>query len=313
MAQGNLDQRISTSRRDELGRLAKSFNEMASELEQSYSGLDRKVKERTEELENVNKKLGVLSSITRDDALNQITIQKGWLGMAAESSKDPVVSDYLRKMEATTDNLVSFIRFTSEYEEVGINKPDWVNVHDAFVSAIAGLDLTGKELRGRLEGVEVLADPMFPKVLHSLISNSLNHGQTVTAISLSYSEGPEGLTIVMEDDGIGVPAERKEVILQREHLTGKRSHGLFLSAEILRITKISIRETGVVGEGARFEILVPKGKYRFVEVSREESTSEAGWIIQANMPERIISDFWSRRRMCQAWSSDILRSHRSKT
>jgi signal transduction histidine kinase len=265
MARGELAQRITVTRDDELGRLAKSFNEMASELERSYSGLEEKVKERTQDLENVNKKLGVLASITRHDALNQMTVQKGWLGMAMKSSKDPVVSDYLHKMEGTTDNLVSFFQFTSQYEEVGINKPEWVEVREALASAIAGLDLTGTELSSRLEGVEVFADPMFPKVLHNLISNSLKHGQTVTAISLSYSEGPEGLTVVMVDNGVGVPAERKEDIFQKAHVPGKRSHGLFLSAEILGITNISIRETGAAGEGARFEILVPEGKYRFVD------------------------------------------------
>ncbi len=263
MAKGELDQRITVSREDELGRLAKSFNVMASELELLYTDLDGKVKERTEDLENVNKRLGVLSSITRHDALNQMTVQRGWLGMATAASKDSVVSDYLKKVEATTDNLVSFFQFTSQYEEVGINKPEWMDVREALVSATAGLDMTGTELSSRIEGVEVFADPMFPKVLHNLISNSLKHGQTVTAISLSYSEGPGGLTIVMEDNGVGVPAEKKETIFQRGHEPGKRSHGLFLSAEILRITRISVRETGVEGKGARFEMLVPEGRYRF--------------------------------------------------
>ena len=40
--------------------------------------------------------------------------------------------------------------------------------------------------------------------------------------------------------------------------------GLFLSHEILSITNISIRECGVPGEGARFEILVPEGKWRII-------------------------------------------------
>jgi signal transduction histidine kinase len=39
--------------------------------------------------------------------------------------------------------------------------------------------------------------------------------------------------------------------------------GLFLSAEIVSMTGISIRETGVPGAGARFEIFVPEGKFRF--------------------------------------------------
>jgi hypothetical protein len=39
---------------------------------------------------------------------------------------------------------------------------------------------------------------------------------------------------------------------------------MFIAREILSITGISIRETGTFGEGARFEIRVPKGAYRFI-------------------------------------------------
>jgi signal transduction histidine kinase len=39
--------------------------------------------------------------------------------------------------------------------------------------------------------------------------------------------------------------------------------GLFLSREILAITGITITENGEPGKGARFEIVVPKGAYRF--------------------------------------------------
>jgi signal transduction histidine kinase len=40
--------------------------------------------------------------------------------------------------------------------------------------------------------------------------------------------------------------------------------GLFLSREILAITGIAITESGETGKGARFEIMVPKGGYRYL-------------------------------------------------
>jgi hypothetical protein len=43
----------------------------------------------------------------------------------------------------------------------------------------------------------------------------------------------------------------------------KKGVGLFLSREILGITGIAIRETGVYGEGARFEMRVPRGTWRY--------------------------------------------------
>ena len=41
---------------------------------------------------------------------------------------------------------------------------------------------------------------------------------------------------------------------------------LFLAREILSITGITIHETGTYGKGARFELAVPKGAYRFVDM-----------------------------------------------
>ena len=40
--------------------------------------------------------------------------------------------------------------------------------------------------------------------------------------------------------------------------------GMFLSREILGITGITIQETGQVGDGIRFEMLVPKGYFRHI-------------------------------------------------
>ncbi len=44
---GQLDQRIEVSSNDELGALAEEFNRMAAQLQESYSGLELKVEERT--------------------------------------------------------------------------------------------------------------------------------------------------------------------------------------------------------------------------------------------------------------------------
>ena len=44
---------------------------------------------------------------------------------------------------------------------------------------------------------------------------------------------------------------------------GKNGMGLFLAREILSFTGITITETVVAGKGARFEMVVPKGAYRF--------------------------------------------------
>ena len=56
-----------------------------------------------------------------------------------------------------------------------------------------------------------------------------------------------------------------KIFLERSGNFRVTTMGLFLIREILALTGITIRETGVPGSGARFEILVPEGKYRLAE------------------------------------------------
>ncbi len=98
-------------------------------------------------------------------------------------------------------------------------------------------------------------------MFYNLVENSLKYGGTLSRITFSSYLSFNGLVITCEDDGAGIRVSEKERIF--EHGFGKHTGlGLFLSREILGITGISIRETGILGRGARFEILVPSGKYR---------------------------------------------------
>ena len=67
-----------------------------------------------------------------------------------------------------------------------------------------------------------------------------------------------GLSIIYADDGKGIEDSRKEEIFDLE----SGHHGLYLAKKVLALTGIRIRELGKEGEGARFEILVPRGSYR---------------------------------------------------
>ena len=145
-----------------------------------------------------------------------------------------------------------------------------MSLSESFVTSTFGLNLAGIEVKTDLNLLEVYADPMFPKVIRNLVDNSLKHGRSVTRISLSYSESTDGLTLVYADNGQGVPTEEKTKLFERVSRDGRRSHGLYLSREILLMTGLSIRETGIPGEGARFEISVPRSKYRFASDSFNE-------------------------------------------
>jgi signal transduction histidine kinase len=100
-------------------------------------------------------------------------------------------------------------------------------------------------------------------VFYNLVDNALKHaGDALTTIRIFTQETGTGLTIVVEDDGAGISDADKPNLFTRGF--GKYTgFGLFLSREILSITGMTIAETGTAGRGARFEIAVPHGAYRF--------------------------------------------------
>jgi signal transduction histidine kinase len=75
------------------------------------------------------------------------------------------------------------------------------------------------------------------------------------------------MNIVCKDGGEGIFGEARKHLFERGF--GENTGlGLYLVREILSITGIAIRETGEPGKGARFEIFVPEGTYRFMKMQR---------------------------------------------
>lgn len=209
------------------------------------------------------KKLNLMSSVTRHDVLNQVTALLGYLELAREATGDPKVQDYIRRMERTADTIQHQLMFTREYQDIGIKAPIWQNIHDIVFEASRSLNLGKVRLVFNRTDLEIYADPLLLRVFYNLMDNALLYGgSTLSTISISSRESDRGLILTFEDDGAGITSEEKVHLFERGF--GKHSgFGLFLSREILSITGISICETGEPGRGARFEISLPKGGYRF--------------------------------------------------
>lgn len=212
-------------------------------------------------LEKANEKLALLSSITRHDILNLVMALNFYneeveKGLPADSPVAPMVG----KIKETAKWIEQQISFTRDYESLGVHGAKWQRVSDLLQRAAAIIpgEITYIESVGDLE---VFADPLLEKVFYNIFENAAYHGGAVTEVSVSFLPGDPVGTIVIKDDGVGVPAAEKERIFLKG--VGKKTGlGLFLSKEVLEISGIEIRETGGEGEGARFEILVPVGAYR---------------------------------------------------
>ena len=213
-------------------------------------------------LREANKKLNMLSSITRHDVLNLLTALLAYLTISKEEVTDPGILEYIEKEYRAATAIRSQIEFTRNYQDIGTQEPRWQILSDVIGTVIRQLKPAGIAIDVGVAGVEIFADPLLEKVFYNLMENSLRHGEHVTRMNFSRREMENGLVVIYSDDGAGITAEDKKNLFKRGF--GKHTGlGLFLSKEILEITGIAITENGEPGTGARFEITVPNGAFRY--------------------------------------------------
>lgn len=207
-----------------------------------------------------NQKIKLLNSITRHDILNQLTILGGYIELSQESTKDAEMLGFIERERTAAKAIRTMIKFTKDYQDIGLYRPQWQYLKNIVSLLANAFHLGDVVLINELGRLRIYADPMFEKVIYTLLENAIHHGRSLTFIRFSYQVMKDGCLVICEDDGIGVPENEKEKIFQREF--GKHTgFGLFLAREILGITGIVIRETGIPGKGARFEILIPEGAF----------------------------------------------------
>lgn len=229
-------------------------------------------KQATDALRRANEKLNLLDSVTRHDLLNQLTAFQGFTGLAEESSTDPGVTAYLGRARAVATKMQVLLKFTRDYQNMGMREPQWQSVREVFLQAAPPLETPDVVLSVDVGNLSIYADPLLEKVFANLMDNAFRHGGHVSRIHLFYEEHPDAIVLVFEDNGVGVPAIEKDMIFRRGY--GKNTgYGLFLCREILALTGLSIREAGEPGKGARFEIAVPRVNYR-LEAKQDGATSQ---------------------------------------
>jgi signal transduction histidine kinase len=154
--------------------------------------------------------------------------------------------------------------FGKSLQDLGITSPSWQPVKRLWNAAVRLLPANDIDIHVDMPDIELNADPLLARVFYNLLINALNHGgPRLTGVRLYTRMSGESLVLIVEDNGTGIPLDQKEKIF--EFGCGKGAGlGLFLIREILGNTGIMITETGEPGKGAKFEILIPKGKFRFI-------------------------------------------------
>jgi PAS domain S-box-containing protein len=210
-----------------------------------------------------NVKLNLLIGVTRHDVLNSLTVLLVYNGFIREREVDDATREILEKQQKALFAIRSQIEFTRAYDDLGVKSPFWQHVGNTasrayaqFINTISFTCETGD--------LEIYADPMLEKVFYNLFDNAFRYGEDVTKVRLYGAMDGTDLLLSFEDNGIGISEIDKARIFSRG--IGKNTGlGLFLTREILAITRIGITENGGFRKGARFVLRVPRGAYRMMK------------------------------------------------
>jgi signal transduction histidine kinase len=212
--------------------------------------------------ESLKMKIDLLFSITRGDILDQLSVIVNYLERAQLKTSAESMQAFFEKTLESIESIRNQIKFVRSLQDLRGPSPVWQSVKKSFLNAVTLISPGKVDIHMELDDFEMYADSLLSRVFYNLLVNSIQHGEAqLTKIRLSSYISGESLTLVYEDNGAGIPVNEKEQIFEFGYGRGT-GFGLFLVRELLGYTGITITESGEPGKGAKFEIVVPKGKFR---------------------------------------------------
>ena len=207
-------------------------------------------------LEAANQTMTTLAMILDHDLTGDVAALDACIERGRETVDDPETVALLRRIGEGVAAVARRIAVSREFRVLGTRPSTWQPVQAALEEACARLDPGPVAVRPWTARLEVYADPALPVAFYHLLHNATRPGTGATTVVITYRHGPDGCRIVVEDNGLGVPAGERDTLFSPA--AGRYGRGLFLAREILGITGIGIAEEGD-GAGARFVLSVPPG------------------------------------------------------
>lgn len=264
MARGDLGVRSDTNSRDEIGKLAKTLDYMAEEIQ------------KREQLKNE-----FISSISHE-LRTPLTAIKGWVITLDDSQTDKdTLKMGLNIIEKETDRLVNMVeelldfsrlssgKMTLNKKEVSIKAiSDYI---DVYMSARARRENKRLNINLDSENKKIYVDiDRIKQVLINLLDNAFKFTEAEGTISISFTAVEGSLKIVVQDDGSGITKEDlprvKEKFYKGKNAKSKNGIGLSICDEIVKLHNGEIFIESEEGKGTSVTVILP--------VIKEEEANE---------------------------------------
>jgi PAS domain S-box-containing protein len=219
-------------------------------------------------LKNTGTRLNVLAGIIRNDIGKKLAVLYSKLSEAPAYSVDPGFAGWIASMRESADGIGEQIEISGAFRDIGTTPPGWIPVQEAAALAARRIGPGAVSIRIWTERLEIFSDTHLATGFYHIFERSIKRSSGAKRVVVTYHIRETGCAILIEDDGAGLPEHGMEGLFRkRDDVFGC---GLFLTKEILAITSIAIRETGIPGNGTRFEILISPEGYRIRDTISEQ-------------------------------------------
>ena len=215
----------------------------------SYDLEQRRVQER---LKQKNERLDRFAGLVSHDLRNPLNVAQGRLDLA-RAEDDPrhleAIGEALGRMDRIIQDVLALARSKQEIPPedreslslAAVAEASWAHVETAGATLRVESDLALRADEGRLR-----------QLLENLFRNAVEHGGE--AVTVTVGARPNGFFV--EDDGPGIPVEKREKVLKEGHSSNEEGTGLGLSI-VQTIAEAHGWTLSVVdgrNGGARFEV-----------------------------------------------------------
>lgn len=213
------------------------------------------LEEKTEALERKNERLNHFASVVSHDLRNPLNVAQGRLSLARETGDEEQfeeVSHAHDRMAAMIDELLALARTETAIDETDVES---ISVETVVSDAWATAETNDASLETDIpQGWTIDAAPTLVRnILENLFRNAADHNESPVTVTVGTIDG-EGFYV--EDNGIGIPEEKREEVLEHGYTTDEQGTGFGLSIvqELVAAHGWTINITETPEGGARFEI-----------------------------------------------------------
>jgi heavy metal sensor kinase len=212
----NLEQRLPVANaRDELGRLASTFNELLARLDESFEQQRRFMADASHELRTP---LSVMRTAT------DVTLEREGRTEAEYRDALKIMDEQARRLSHIVEDMFTLAR--ADVGRQALRASDFY-LDELLSEAARAADVLGSRKRVAIKVASTSETPfrgdegLLRQMLLNLLDNAVKHTPAGGEVSVSLARDDGHYTIVVSDTGAGVPAEAQSHIFERFYRVDK--------------------------------------------------------------------------------------------